>query len=154
MILILLYAAVSCEYGEIRLVGGFTEYEGRVEVCINGQWGTVCDDDWGISDVQVVCSQLGTSFSSGTTLCLLSGYMYLFLILYIIPMWTGQALSNAYFGQGSGSIFLDNVACSGTESTLLSCNSSQIGSHNCKHKEDAGVRCSGMYCILESGGCI
>ena len=47
MISILLYA-VSCEYGDIRLVGGSSEYEGRVEICINGQWGTVCDDDWGM----------------------------------------------------------------------------------------------------------
>ena len=55
-----------------------------------------------------------------------------------------QALSNAYFGQGSGPIFLDNVACSGTESTLLSCNSNRIGYENCGHHEDAGVKCSGM----------
>ena len=65
-------------------------------------------------------------------------------------MWTAQALSSAYFGQGNGPIFLDNVACSGTEITLLSCNSSKIGSYNCSHYEDAGVSCSGTYCSLNS----
>ena len=40
-------------------MGGSNQYEGRVEVCINDQWGTVCDDDWGSIDATVICKQLG-----------------------------------------------------------------------------------------------
>lgn len=40
-------------------MGGTENYEGRVEICINDQWGTVCDDSWDSVDAQVVCNQLG-----------------------------------------------------------------------------------------------
>ena len=51
------------------------------------------------------------------------------------------ARSNAYFGQGSGSILLDDVQCTGNETSIFSCSHNSIGSHNCVHSEDAGVEC-------------
>ena len=51
------------------------------------------------------------------------------------------AFQNALFGQGSGSILLDDVMCLGSESSLIGCPASPIGTHNCGHSEDAGVQC-------------
>ena len=103
----------------LRLVGGSSYNEGRVEVYYNYQWGTVCDDGWDDTDAGVVCRQLGFG-SSGT------------------------AIGSAGFGQGSGRIWLGSVACAGTESTLASCGHLGISlSINCFHHEDAGVRCTG-----------
>ena len=110
--------------GRLRLVGGSSYTEGRVEVNYNGEWGTVCDDGWSYSDAVVVCRQLG--FGS-------LGIPYFY----------------AYFGQGSGPIWLDSLTCIGNESTLISCGHLGVNiTRSCSHSEDAGVTCygtQGMY---------
>ena len=54
----------TCTYGVIRIVDGDNQYEGRVEVCINDQWGTVCDNSWDEFDATTVCKQLGYAYTS------------------------------------------------------------------------------------------
>ncbi|XP_076465930.1 scavenger receptor cysteine-rich domain-containing protein DMBT1-like [Babylonia areolata] len=106
---------------EVRLVEGETNSSGRVEVFLKGpnQWGTVCDDGWNDVDATVVCNQLGFA--------------------------TGRAVKRAGFGQGTGGIWMDNVACNGTETRLQDCGFNGYSVHNCRHYEDAGAFCSGVY---------
>ena len=53
------YFLVDCDDGEVRLVNGTVPSEGRVELCLEGRWTTVCDKGWTVADAQVVCAQLG-----------------------------------------------------------------------------------------------
>ena len=60
-----LYTATACADGDVRLVGGQYESEGRVEICFNEQFGTICDDTWDAADAAVVCRQLNYSDGEG-----------------------------------------------------------------------------------------
>ena len=103
----------------VRLIndddGSVLPTAGRLEVMHDGVWGTVCDDSFGSQSAAVVCRMLG-----------LRG---------------GEAKASAALGAGSGQIWLDEVKCRGTESSIFDCASTTWGKHDCGHGEDVGVIC-------------
>ncbi|XP_060082802.1 scavenger receptor cysteine-rich type 1 protein M130-like [Ylistrum balloti] len=111
---------VNCNVNAIRLVNGSDIQEGRLEV-FRGTWGTVCDDYFSDKDAEVVCRILGYQN--------------------IIP----TAISIARYGEGSGTIWMDDVKCTGTETDIGSCPFNSWGHHNCQHSEDASVKCEIRY---------
>ena len=59
------------------------------------------------------------------------------------------AFSNAKYGQGVGMVLLDHVVCNGTEDSIINCTHDGIGTSQCEHKDDAGVRCQSMTCSCQ-----
>jgi hypothetical protein len=108
------------DLGDVRLVGGDTSMEGRVEVFLNGKWGTVCNDSWGLDEALVVCRQLGYHFALATK-------------------------GSSFNGVSDLSIVMTEVACSGNESSLQDCHF-DLHTQNCSHSEDAAVRCGVQNC--------
>ncbi|XP_009302680.1 macrophage receptor MARCO isoform X5 [Danio rerio] len=96
----------------VRLVGSSTR--GRVEVFYQNVWGTVCDDSFDNLDALVVCRMLGFQRST-------------------------QVYTD---GSGSGRIWLDELRCTGTESSIFNCPHAGMGINNCGHGEDVGVSCA------------
>ncbi|KAL0147162.1 hypothetical protein M9458_057686 [Cirrhinus mrigala] len=101
--------------GSVRLVGDL-DSSGRVEVYHDGQWGSVCDDGWDLAEAEVVCRQMG--FPGAIS-----------------------AISGGTYGEGSGPIWLDDMKCEGSESSLSDCSFNGWAVTDCTHKEDAGVVC-------------
>ena len=93
------------------------KHSGRLEIFYQGQWGTICDDSWGLPDATVACRQLG----------------YVFAV---------KALQGGDVTRGTGQIWLDDVSCTGNERSLADCRHNGWGSHNCGHHLDVGVECS------------
>ncbi|KAL8599291.1 hypothetical protein ACOMHN_008006 [Nucella lapillus] len=112
-------AEASADVLQVRLVGPLPD-RGRLEVKFLSQsWGTVCDDGFGTKDAAVVCRMLG------------------------LPTANAQVKQSGIYGAGSSSqkILLDDLRCTGNETSIFFCLHSGLGSHNCGHSEDVGVFC-------------
>ncbi|XP_072566340.1 antigen WC1.1-like [Paramormyrops kingsleyae] len=121
--------SIECsKHRSIRLVGDAGGCAGRLEVLHQGSWGTVCGDSWDLKDAQVVCRQL----QCGTVL--------------------GDPVPT-FFGPGTGPIWLNEVDCKGTETSLWDCPSAPRGQNGCVRKEDVGVVCSEYKEIRLADGC-
>ena len=108
--------------GDIRLAGASVPWEGRVEMFYaseeaSGAWGTVCSRSWNLRDAHVACRGAGYDGASGIH-------------------------TDAHFGQGTGTVWLAGLDCSGSEENLLDCRRLYpVGSTACRHSQDAGVTC-------------
>ena len=101
-------------HGDVRLQSGSIRSEGRVEIYDSdaGGWGTVCNEDWDLSDADVVCRQLEYDNASDST---------------------------RFFGEGTGLILLNGLQCFGNETNLYECRRDER--RRCDHSDDAGVVC-------------
>ncbi|XP_042645073.1 antigen WC1.1-like [Tyto alba] len=167
-------------FGSLRLVGGGSRCDGRVEIFQDGAWGRVLDEQWDVQEASVVCRQLQVRrgsrrvrlvngagrcagrveiYSQGIwgTVCD-DGWDLSDAAVICHQLGCGEAVEaagSARFGEGSGQIWLDGVNCSGAEAALWDCPAGPWGQHDCGHKEDAGVVCSEFVALrLEnSDGC-
>ncbi len=110
----IIFIAISVD---IRLIDGVTQDDGRVEVLVDGTWGTVCDNSWDWKEATVVCTQLGK------------------------PNQTAYASYNAYHGRGSGEPVLEYLRCFGDETSLVQCGHYGLGVGSCSSGNEAGVFC-------------
>ena len=113
----IIFSDIPVNPDPVRLSDG-NSTAGRVEIFYRGEWGSICDDFWTIENARVICRSLGYEGA-----------------------WSHS--TQAHYGQGTGLIWLDDVKCNGTEQFIQDCAHLPFGSHNCEHREDAGVSCIG-----------
>ena len=112
-----MHAALS--NGALRLVDTeSTQFGGRLEVYYNNEWGTVCNNSWGSSDATVACRQMG--------------------FVGVNDSKTSRFGFASYYQR----IWLNDVACRGSELQLIDCSHAGIGNEDCGHRKDVGIVCT------------
>ena len=110
--------------------------EGRVEVCYNEQWGTVCGNEFDNQDAIVACRQLG--FVEGKTEC---NNVKLYILYLSVEEDTPSVVNSFGNGFETVPIWLDDLMCSGNEQSLFHCDGN-LDNHDCTaHEKDIGIRC-------------
>lgn len=136
----------NCTSGEIRLSGELTAESGRLEMCINNAWGSVCNNNWDVRDVRVACRELGFQQFYGKSL-MNSTYTDTKVHVYHSSTntigFTVSTSSSNYAGIGSGPIFRYQTECSGSESSFSQCNSVKYptAATSCNHYDDVTLQC-------------
>ncbi|CAC5380044.1 unnamed protein product [Mytilus coruscus] len=108
--------------GRLRLISNFVEHKGRLEINYKGEWGTICHTRFDHVDAAVACKQLGYC--------------------------SGEMIPSNYVDDGQGTIWLDDIHCSGSENKLINCTYSIDTSH-CSHWYDVGIDCF-LNCSTEN----
>ena len=133
----------NCSDGDVRLAGGTTQYEGRVEVCISETWSSVCAySGWSSNAAKVVCNQIG-ALSLGLPMEII------FIIIYYNAFdfigYKRGSVSSLGFSQGSGPVLLGYLSCAGSEANLVSCSQNYYQTNTvsyCQtHYYDAAIEC-------------
>lgn len=112
-----IFPGFNCNEGDVRLVDGRFPWEGRVEICLNEHYGTVCDDNWGNDDATVVCRQLGYNDGEGKQLQEFYGCANLVLLQCSPSMQIPQNTPKCKHS--------DNFYVEGVLALLLDCNKNQ-----------------------------
>ena len=121
----------GCMTNETRLSSSTSDgnsTQGRLEVCINNAWGAVCDDRFGSEDASVACSQISGYSRQGASVV------------------AGNSSIT-----GDGPIFLSDLNCVGTETSLLDCRrqgNQPVGLQHCDHSEDSHIKCNGTFITI------
>ena len=131
---IIFLLAVDCVHGALRLAGSSVSHQGRVEVCQNNTWKTICSNFWGINETMVICRQLGYSANGG--------FMNMHNISSIIIMlFFLDSRVVSYSLRDSTPIHMYSFSCTGEEKSILNCSKTNSNSQICYRS--AGVVCGG-----------
>ena len=135
----------NCEDGDIRLVGGATVLEGRVEVCLNNVWGAVCRGGFHQVEAQVVCDQIGfTQDGQGTCHAIACSDIYLLWSKLSSPHSDSTPVYYSYYGTSNKIVYVSGVNCLGSENRLTDCRVIRYSSPvSCGVGEEVGVQCVG-----------
>ena len=115
---------------------GPNDLEGRLEVCLNNVWGTVCESSWYRSDAAVACRQLGLQ-STGE-----EDFTSTIVTIVFIYNFTGVTQRTSFYGSGEGPPLMI-LYCTGNEKSIFDCRYDKQTSGRCYNRYVPGIKCEG-----------